>query len=117
MGKKNRTKVKIIVAVIAAVIAAGGFVMYLIFGNDGKNAPGSNVVLDVFEQETKVGPNLRSNGELDKASPLYRLSQAKNVILTPHNAFNTAEAVQRKSQQSVEQLKHFLENGTFIWPI
>ncbi|MBQ9368390.1 MAG: hypothetical protein IJT83_11455 [Victivallales bacterium] len=73
--------------------------------------------LDVFEQETKVGPNLRSNAELDKSSPLYRLSQAKNVILTPHNAFNTAEAVQRKSQQSVEQLKHFLENGTFIWPI
>ncbi len=27
MGKKNRTKAKIIVAVIAAVIAAGGFVM------------------------------------------------------------------------------------------
>ena len=60
---------------------------------------------------------VRSNGELDKASPLYRLSQAKNVILTPHNAFNTAEAVQRKSQQSVEQLKHFLDTGTFIWPI
>ena len=52
MGKKNRTKAKIIVAVIAAVIAAGGFVMYLIFGNDGKNAPGSNVVLDVFEQDS-----------------------------------------------------------------
>ena len=50
MGKKNRTKAKIIVAAIAAVIAAGGFAMCLIFGNDGKNAPGSNVVLDVFEQ-------------------------------------------------------------------
>ena len=73
--------------------------------------------LDVFEQETQVGPNLRNNAELDTRSPLYRLSQAKNVILTPHNAFNTAEAVQRKSQQSVEQLKHFLEKGAFIWPI
>ena len=52
MGKKNRTKAKIIVAAIAAVIAAGGFAMCLIFGNDGKNAPGSNVVLDVFEQDS-----------------------------------------------------------------
>ena len=73
--------------------------------------------LDVFEQETKVGPNLRNNADLDKSSPLYRLSQAKNVILTPHNAFNTAEAVQRKSQQSVEQLRNLLEKGAFIWPI
>lgn len=52
MGKKNRTKAKIIVAVIAAVIAAGGFAMCLIFGNDGKNASGSSVVLDVFEQDS-----------------------------------------------------------------
>ena len=52
MGKKNRTKAKIIVAVIAAVIAAGGFAICFIFGNDGKNAPGSNVVLDVFEQDS-----------------------------------------------------------------
>lgn len=52
MGKKNRTKAKIIVAVIAAVIAAGGFAMCLLFGNDGKNAPGSSVVLDVFEHDS-----------------------------------------------------------------
>ena len=52
MGKKNRTKAKIIVAVIGAVIAAGGFAMCFIFGNDGKNAPGSNNVLDVFEQDS-----------------------------------------------------------------
>ena len=52
MGKKNKAKAKIIVAVIAAVIAAGGFAMCLIFGNDGKNASGSSVVLDVFEQDS-----------------------------------------------------------------
>ena len=52
MGKKNGTKAKIIVAVIAAVIAACGFAMCLIFGNDDKNTPGSNVVLDVFEQDS-----------------------------------------------------------------
>ncbi len=52
MGKKNRTKAKIIAAVIGAVIAAGGFAICFIFGNDGKNAPGSNVVLDVFEQDS-----------------------------------------------------------------
>jgi len=40
-----------------------------------------------------------------------------NVIFTPHNAFNTQEAVQRKAQHSVQQIEHFLQNGTFLWTI
>lgn len=73
--------------------------------------------LDVFEEETAVGPTLRSQGKLKSDSPLARLLAFPNVILTPHNAFNTAEAVQRKSKQSVEQLSFFLTNNKFIWPI
>ena len=42
---------------------------------------------------------------------------ADNVILTPHNAFNTQEAVERKSEQSVRQVAEFLKSGKFIWPI
>jgi phosphoglycerate dehydrogenase-like enzyme len=37
--------------------------------------------------------------------------------MTPHNAFNTAEGVERKSKQSVEQVVQFLEKGMFAWPV
>lgn len=52
MGKKNRTKAKIIVASIAAVVAISGFVMSFIFGNDGNSAPGTDNILDVFEKDS-----------------------------------------------------------------
>jgi D-lactate dehydrogenase len=40
-----------------------------------------------------------------------------NVILTPHNAFNTAEAVERKATQTVQQIEHFVQNGEFLWTV
>jgi phosphoglycerate dehydrogenase-like enzyme len=40
-----------------------------------------------------------------------------NVVLTPHNAFNTIEAVVRKSEQSIQQVQHFMETGEFLWPV
>ena len=41
----------------------------------------------------------------------------EDVILTPHNAFNTAEALEEKARQSAAQIEHFLKNETFIWPV
>jgi D-lactate dehydrogenase len=38
-----------------------------------------------------------------------------NVILTPHNAFNTDEAINRKAEQTVQQIVHFQKHGTFLW--
>ena len=73
--------------------------------------------LDVFEQETAIGPSLRSSSSMDSDSPLARLARHPNVILTPHNAFNTIEAVRRKSEQSVQQIRHFIQTGAFIWPV
>lgn len=52
MEKRKRTKAKIVVAVIAAVIAVAGFAMCFIFGKDGKAASNTNVVLDVFEEDS-----------------------------------------------------------------
>jgi len=52
MGKKNRTKTKIIVAIIAAVIAVGGFVMCFVFGNSGNAASDTNNRLDVFDENS-----------------------------------------------------------------
>jgi D-lactate dehydrogenase len=73
--------------------------------------------LDVFNEENRVADALRGlapgNAESDR---LRALARHPGVILTPHNAFNTLEAVERKSQLSVEQVTHFLQHGHFRWP-
>jgi D-lactate dehydrogenase len=43
--------------------------------------------------------------------------QLDNVLCTPHNAFNTVESVERKSEQSVRQVEAFLARGAFVWPV
>ena len=68
------------------------------------------LALDVYEKESALAVALRSG---KSGFPL--LGRA-NVILTPHNAFNTAEAVGRKAAQTVQQIEHFLQNGEFLWP-
>jgi len=77
------------------------------------------VGLDVYADESRLAVALRSNDAEKLASirSVLRLAAHPNVILTPHNAFNTAEAVIRKSEQSVQQLRHFLAAGQFIWPV
>ncbi len=37
----------------------------------------------------------------------------ERVILTPHNAFNTIEATERKSRLTVSAWQNFLKKGTF----
>ncbi|MGB9893977.1 MAG: NAD(P)-dependent oxidoreductase [Candidatus Saccharicenans sp.] len=71
--------------------------------------------LDVFEEETEVGTAMRT-GRLEKsekATIVAKLLKYPNVILTPHNAFNTAEALERKARFSVEEIFYFLEHRTF----
>ena len=71
--------------------------------------------LDVFEDEPNVAVALRSRhtNTSPAAQLLKELLQHPNVLFTPHNAFNTMEAVQRKSQLSVDEVVHFLENKDF----
>jgi len=69
----------------------------------------SGVALDVYEDEGALATALRSG----KGS--FPLAGRANVILTPHNAFNTREAVERKAEQSARQVGHFLEQGRFLW--
>jgi len=80
----------------------------------------SGIGLDVYENESDLATCLRSGGvepEQDIITATLELSRRSNVILTPHNAFNTIEALDRKASQSVEQTMHFLQTGTFIWPV
>ena len=68
------------------------------------------LALDVYDSESKVAVALRSGQGSD-----FPLAGRPNVILTPHNAFNTAEAVDRKAAQTVQQIEHFRQHGRFLW--
>jgi D-lactate dehydrogenase len=67
------------------------------------------LALDVYENESALAVGLRSG----KAT--FPLASRPNVILTPHNAFNTSEAVNRKAEQTVQQIVHFQKHGSFVW--
>jgi D-lactate dehydrogenase len=70
---------------------------------------------DVFEDEPNVAVSLRS-GQVNlfpAAQVVKELLQYPNVLFTPHNAFNTIEAVQRKSQFSIDEIFYFLKNKDF----
>ena len=77
------------------------------------------VGLDVFNHEGRLAVALRAKKSMadDEVSATLSLLKYPNAVLTPHNAFNTAESVGRKSAHSVRQVQHFLKNGCFLWPI
>lgn len=79
----------------------------------------SGIALDVYPFENELGTALRTNAEVknDELRIIKTLSKYPNVIFTPHNAFNTAESVERKAKQSVEQVRHFIEKGRFLWNV
>ncbi len=73
--------------------------------------------MDVYKDESKLADYLRSDNDVDskEVEAVKALQNYDNVIFTPHNAFNTAEAVIRKSEQSADQLIHFFDTGEFKW--
>lgn len=80
----------------------------------------SGVALDVYNEEATLAPALRTGNPASLTADnqaLLRLHKRHDVILTPHNAFNTLEAVERKSEQSIRTLRNFRETGRFLWPV
>jgi len=73
------------------------------------------VGLDVYENESDLAVALRAGTASENA--VLKLNARSDVLCTPHNAFNTEEAVVRKSEQSVEQVEHFLKTGSFLWDV
>jgi D-lactate dehydrogenase len=75
--------------------------------------------LDVFEDEAHVAVALRTGQKAasHEAQVVEALLQFQNVLFTPHNAFNTVEAVQRKSQFSVNEVMYFLKNKNFRYRV
>jgi len=76
----------------------------------------AGIGLDVFEEEGIVAAALRNPDKA--ATPLIpiinRLQMHPNVVLTPHNAFNSREALKRKAEQSVGQIEHLRKTGSFL---
>lgn len=80
----------------------------------------SGVALDVYNEESSLAPALRSGDAstlTEDNRALLRLKDRPDVILTPHNAFNTREAVERKASQTIEACLHFARTGTFPAPV
>ena len=77
------------------------------------------VGLDVFNHESELAGSLREGRKSNDSEvvDLLQLGGRPNVILTPHNGFNTREAVARKARLSVEQAEHFLKHGEFLRPV
>ena len=93
----------------------------------GEHAPLSDIVrlmqenhlggvgLDVFEDEPNVAVALRNHNShsSSESQAITELLQYQNVLFTPHNAFNTVEAVHRKSQFTINEVLYFLEKKDF----
>ncbi len=79
----------------------------------------SGLAMDVFEAEDVLAEDFRRRGDSKKESVkvIKGLLTRDNVILTPHNAFNTVEAVERKARESVDAVVQFLKGKSFPHPL
>jgi len=77
------------------------------------------VALDVFEEESDLAATLQGTQveRNETISEILELKDNVNAILTPHNAFNTKQAVDRKAKQTVESIQQFLSKGSLPWVV
>ena len=77
------------------------------------------LALDVYKEEKALSRVLRGGAKEDhpEVAAVMRLSQHPLAICTPHNAFNTEEGVERKAEQSVQQLLAWMDTGKLIWQV
>lgn len=77
----------------------------------------SGVGLDVYNDEPLLATAMRldTNISSKEMDAIIEMSNRDDCILTPHNAFNTQESVERKCYQTVEQLIEYFKNGEFKW--
>lgn len=75
--------------------------------------------LDVYEEEGHLAESLRAKHPLftRNRKEILLLKKDARVLFTPHNAFNTREALERKARQSSEAVLLFLKKGVFPYPI
>jgi D-lactate dehydrogenase len=74
--------------------------------------------LDVLEEETEIKEELellvKQEIKEDEIKTLWQnhiLMKMPNVLITPHNAFNSKEAIERILMTTIENIKKFLEGS------
>lgn len=77
------------------------------------------ISLDVYSQEDVLAHGLRRDPKNKTSAEqiILELSRREQVLFTPHNAFNTQEAVKRKAAQSAEAIGCHVKHGVFPCPI
>ncbi|MDD3374193.1 MAG: NAD(P)-dependent oxidoreductase [Candidatus Omnitrophica bacterium] len=76
----------------------------------------AGVGLDVFEDEKNIAHFLRNSKkkpEDEIVKIIEEFQKRDDVVLTPHNAFNTKEALKRKAEQTMESVALFLKEKRF----
>ncbi|RUM90920.1 MAG: hydroxyacid dehydrogenase [Thermovibrio sp.] len=68
--------------------------------------------LIIFRGEKDVSPEI-----LKKAIESFALTQFDSAIITPHNAYNTHEAIMRILQKTLNNIVSFKEKGRCIYPV
>jgi len=73
------------------------------------------ISLDVYSQEPALAHNLRNNQKIKTPieQTIIELSKKEQVLFTPHNAFNTQEALEQKASLSANAVVHYLKKRTF----
>lgn len=69
--------------------------------------------LDVFDGEYLLADSLRARRANSSTRRIRKLKDKNNVVFTPHNAFNTQEALEEKARLSAEAVERFLRQGVF----
>ena len=74
---------------------------------------------DVYEGEPRLANYLRGMKikKDETVKIIIELKNQDNVIFTPHNAFNTAAALERKAFLTVKSVINFLKHQRFPRPI
>jgi len=77
------------------------------------------ISLDVYSQESALAHNLRNNQKVKTPieQTIIELSKKEQVLFTPHNAFNTLEALEQKASLSANAIDHHIKHGSFPCPI
>lgn len=85
----------------------------------------AGIGLDVYDYEKELVSVLRAGKKAadlkgdsaESVNAVMELQKSDKVILTPHNAFNTLESVERKSIRTAENLDRYFRTGTFLTPV
>ena len=77
------------------------------------------LALDVYPDEAALAARFRGGrGKSTKTQRIIAdLGKKENVVCTPHNAFNTAEALEEKARRSVASVGAYLRKGIFPRPV